>query len=117
MSGTTLYVGNGNGSVAVYSIGATTTTYVTTVTLTSGSVPTALAVDSANEFVYVADGSNSRIEYFSASTCNATTTTGCSAAPTAVTVGHDPVALTVAGSAGDLYVANAGSGEGSRLSA
>ena len=112
VSGTTLYVGNGNGSVAVYSIGATTTTYVTTVTLTSGSVPTALAVDSANEFVYVADGSNSRIEYFSASTCNATTTTGCSAAPTAVTVGHDPVALTVAGGAGDLYVANAGSGGG-----
>ena len=99
-------------SVAVYSIGATTTTYVTTVTLASGSVPTALAVDSANDFVYVADGSNSRIEYFSASTCNATTTTGCSAAPTAVTVGTDPVALTVASSAGDLYVANVGSGGG-----
>ena len=111
VSGSTLYVGNGNGSsVAVYSIGATTTTYVTTVTLASGSVPTALAVDSANDFVYVADGSNSRVEYFSSTTCNATTTTGCSATPTTVTVGHDPVALTVAGS--DLYVANAGSGGG-----
>ena len=116
VNGSTLYVGNGNGSVAVYSIGATTATYVTTVTLASGSVPTALAVDSANDFVYVADGSNSRIEYFSSATCNATTTTGCSATPTTVTVGHDPVALTVASSAGDLYVANAGAGEGSRLS-
>ena len=62
--------------------------------------------------MYVADGANSRIEYFSASTCNATTTTGCSATPTTVTVGHDPVALTIASSAGDLYVANAGSGGG-----
>src|SRR6202453_1664552 len=40
VSGSTLYGGKGNGSVAVYSIGATTTTYVTTVTLASGSVPT-----------------------------------------------------------------------------
>ena len=111
-NGTTLYVGNGNGTVAVFSVSSTTTTYVTTVTLPSGSVPTALAVDTANNFVYVADGSNSRIEYFNAATCNATTTTGCSATPPTVTVGHDPVALAVAGSAGNLYVANAGTGGG-----
>ena len=49
---------------------------MTTVTLPSGSVPTALAVDGTNGFVYVADGTNNRIEYFSASTCNATTTDG-----------------------------------------
>ena len=112
VSGSTLYVGNANGSVAVYSIGATTVTYVTTVALASGSVLTALAVDSTNDVVYVADGANSRIEYFSSTTCNATTTTGCSATPTTVTVGHDPVAVTVASSAGNLYVANAGSGGG-----
>ena len=41
-------------------------------------------------FVYVADGSNSRIEYFNASTCNATTTTGCSATPTTVTSATTP---------------------------
>jgi len=111
-NGSTLYVGNGNGTVAIYSVTTTTTTYVTTVTLPSGSVPTALAVDTANNYVYVADGSNSRIEYFNAATCNATTTSGCSATPATVTVGHDPVALAVAGSAGDLYVANAGTGGG-----
>ena len=110
VSGSTLYVGNGNGTVAVYN--ASTNAYVTTVTLPTQSVPTALAVDSTNGFVYVADGSNSRVEYFSATTCNATTTSGCSATPSTVPVGHEPVALTLASSAGDLYVANAGSGGG-----
>ena len=50
------------------------------------------------------------MEYFSASTCNATTTTGCSSTPLCVTVGNDPGALAVDGGAGDLYVANAGGG-------
>ena len=49
---------------------------VATVTLPSRSVPTALAVDTTNGFVYVADGTNNRVEYFSATTCNATTTSG-----------------------------------------
>ena len=101
---------NGNGTVAVYSVGATTTTYVTTVTLASASVPTALALDATNGYVYVADGANNRVEYFNAATCNATTTTGCSSPPATVPVGNDPVALAVANGPGqgDLYVANAG---------
>ena len=111
-SGSTLYVANANGSVAVYSIGATTTTYVTTVALASGSVPTALALDATDGYVYVADGANNRIEFFNATTCNADATTGCSSPPATVAVGDDPVALAVAGSAGDLYVANAGSAGG-----
>jgi subtilase family serine protease len=110
VSGSTLYVGNGNGTVAVYN--ASTDAYVTTVTLPTQSVPTALAVDSTNGILYVADGPNNRVEYFSATTCNATTTSGCSSAPSTVPVGHDPIALTLASSAGDLYVANAGSGGG-----
>ena len=110
VNGSTLYVGNTNNTVAVYD--ATNNGYVTTVTLPSLSHPTALAVDATNGFVYVADGSNNRIEYFDASTCNATTQTGCGATPTTVSVGNTPVALTVASSAGDLYVANAGSGGG-----
>ena len=57
--------------MALYSIGATTATYVTTVTLASGSVPAALALDTTNGFVYVADAANNRIEYFNAATCNA----------------------------------------------
>ncbi len=111
VNGSTLYVGNSsNGTVAVYD--ASANTWKATVSLLASSVPSALAVDSANGFVYVADRSNGRIEYFNAATCNATTQTGCSATPTAVSVGNTPVALTVAGSAGDLYVANAGSGGG-----
>jgi len=110
VSGSTLYVGNSNGTVAVYN--ASTNAYVTTVTLLSQSVPTALSVDANGGLVYVADGANSRIEYFSATTCNATTTSGCSATPSAVPVGHDPIALALASSAGDLYVANAGTGGG-----
>ena len=62
VSGSTLYVGNGNGTVAVYN--ATTNAYVATVTLPSSSVPSALAVDSTNGVVFVADRANSRIEYF-----------------------------------------------------
>ncbi len=112
VSGSTLYVGNTNGSVAVYNVSGSTPTWVATVSLLSGSVPTALAVDATNGFVYVADGTNNRVEYFSATTCNATTTTGCSATPSTVSVGKDPVALVVASGAGDLYVANAGTGGG-----
>src|ERR1700689_223774 len=89
-----------------------------TVDLLSGSVPTALAVDASNGVVYIADSANNRIEYFSASTCNAGTQTGYSGTPAVVTVGNaqvapdDPVALAVDSSAGDLYVANAGSAGG-----
>ena len=111
-NGSTLYVGNGNGTVAVYSVSASATTWVATVTLAVLSVPGALAVDTANGFVYVADKNNSRVEYFSATTCNATTTSGCAAAPSSVAVGNTPAALVVAGIVGDLYVANAGIGGG-----
>ena len=109
-NGSTLYVANGNGTVAVYN--ASTLAYVTTVTLPLLSSPTALAVDVTNGFVYVADGLGGRIEYFSATTCNATTTTGCGPTPATVAVGVDPVALAVASGAGNLYVANDGLGGG-----
>ncbi len=108
--GPTLYVGNSNGTVAVYN--ASTNAYVASVTLRASSVPTALAVDPTNGVVYVADGTNDRVEYFNASTCNASTTTGCSATPAKVSVGNDPISLAVDATAGDLYVANAGTGGG-----
>ena len=113
LNGSTLYVGNAsNGTVAVYDASTTTPTWKATVSLLSSSSPSALAVDPTNGFVYVADRNNGRIEYFNAATCNATTQSGCGASPTAVSVGNAPVALTVAGSAGNLYVADAGSGGG-----
>ena len=113
-NGSTLYVGNTNGTVAVYNVSGSTIAFVTTVTLPLLSVPTALAVDTTNGNVYVADGStNNRIEYFSATNCNATTTTGCSTTSTVSGLGiNDPVALVVATGAASLYVANAGSSGG-----
>ena len=82
VNGSTLYVANSNGTVAVYSATASATTFVTTVTLPASSVPTALAVDTGGSgSVYVADGANGRVAYFPATTCNATTTTGCSTTP------------------------------------
>jgi hypothetical protein len=108
--GSTLYVANSNTTLAVYN--ATTNTWVASVTLLSATTPTALAVDSASDTVYITDGVNHRVEYFSGTTCNDTTTTGCSAAPASVSVGTDPVAMAVDSSAGDLYVANAGTGGG-----
>ncbi|HEY6429404.1 MAG TPA: protease pro-enzyme activation domain-containing protein, partial [Acidimicrobiales bacterium] len=113
VSGSTLYVANGTGTtrtVAVYN--ASTNGFVTSVTLPSGTVPTALSVDATNGVVYVADGSNGRVEYFSATTCNASTTSGCSGTPSTVSVGTDPVALVVDASAGGLYVANGGGAGG-----
>ncbi len=105
--GSTLYVGNANGTVAVYN--ANTNAFVASLTLPSGTVPTALAVDSANGIAYVADGTNNRIEYFNATTCSATVTSGCSATPATVAVGNDPFSLAVDDAAGSLYVANAAS--------
>ena len=113
VNGSTLYVGNTNGTVAVYN--ATTNAWVATVNLLSSSLPTALAVDTTHATLYVADGSSkNRIEYINTANCNATTTTACSAIPSTVSgvLGHDPVGLAVAGAAGDLYVANAGTGGG-----
>ena len=113
VSGSTLYVGNTNGTVAVYN--TTTNAWVATVNLLATSVPTALAVDASDGVLYVADGSsNNRVEYISTANCNAITATGCTATPSTVsgTLGHDPVTMTVASGAGDLYVGDAGTGGG-----
>ena len=86
VNGSTLYVANSNGTVAVYSATTSATTYVTTVTLAASTVPTALAVDSGSSgSVYVADGANGRVAYFPVATCNATATTGCTS--------HAPIRL------------------------
>jgi len=112
-NGSTLYVANSNGTVAVFSATSSATRYVASLTVSASAVPTALAVDSAtNGSVYVADGANGKVAYFPALTCNATTTTGCSSTPSTVSVGNDPVALAVSNGSGDLYVANAGTGGG-----
>ena len=111
VNGSTLYVANSSGTVAVYN--ASTNAYVATVKLPSSSSPTSLAVDAANGFVYVGDaGSTNRIDYFSATTCNTIVFSGCSSPPATVSVGQDPVSMVVDDAAGSLYVANAGAGGG-----
>jgi DNA-binding beta-propeller fold protein YncE len=115
-NGSTLYVGNSNGTVAVYSVSPSATTWVATVNLPGPLLltptPTAIAVDSTHGTVYVADSTYHSVEYFNAATCNASNTSGCSVLPQSVSVGQDPVALAVASGAGYLYVANAGIGGG-----
>ena len=111
VNGATLYVGNAStGTVAVYN--AATNAYVTSVALPSGTIPSAIAVDSVKGVVYIADSGNGRVEYFSASTCNATTTSGCATTPATIAVGSLPLSLTVDQAVGNLYVGNAGSGGG-----
>ena len=106
VSGSTLYVANGNGTMAVYN--DSTNGFVASVTLPIGTLPTAVAVDATNGFVYVTDGSNGRVVYFNETTCNATTQSTCGSTPPTVSVGTDPVALAVDAGAGSLYVANGG---------
>jgi DNA-binding beta-propeller fold protein YncE len=111
VNGTTLYVVNtSSGAVAVYN--AATNAYVASVALPKSSLPSAIAVDPKKGIVYVADSANARVEYFSATTCNSSTTTGCATTPTTIAVGMVPKSLAVDGPVGNLYVGNAGSGGG-----
>ena len=50
----------------------------------------------------------SGVDYFNASTCNATVATGCAATPATVSLSQHPVSMVVDDAAGSLYVANAG---------
>ena len=106
-NGSTLYVANSSGTVAVYN--ASTDAYVTSVSLPASSSPTSLAVDAASGVVYVGDAGTVRgIDYFNATTCNATFTTGCSTTPATISLSQHPVSMVVDDAAGSLYVANAG---------
>ena len=107
LSGSTLYVANSNGTVAVYN--ASTNAFVTSVSLPATSSPTALAVDSSGGFVYVGDaGTVNGIAYFNATTCNAIVTTTCSTTPATISLSQHPVSMVVDDAVGSLYVADAG---------
>ena len=111
VNGSTLYVANSNGTVAVYN--ASTDAYVTSVSLPVSSSPTSLAVDASNGAVYVGDaGAVSRVDYFNATICNASVTTGCSTIPATISLPQNPVSMVVDDAAGSLYVAEGGSGGG-----
>jgi subtilase family serine protease len=112
VNGSTLYVVNtASGTVAVYN--ASSDAYVASVSLPQPSFATAIAVDPAKGFVYVTDSGNARVDYFSAKTCNASTTTGCPATPATIPLdSNNPASLAVDDAAGALYVGNAGNGGG-----
>ena len=105
VNGSTLYVGNANGTVSV--VDAATNAPVATLTLPTGAVPSAIAIAPSGE-VYVSDSANGTVDYFDGSTCNATTTSGCSStpAPISLTSGYSaPEAMVYDPTDGDLFVA------------
>ncbi|MGC2175513.1 MAG: InlB B-repeat-containing protein, partial [Acidimicrobiales bacterium] len=108
LDGTSLYVDNGVNSVAVFDTASTD--FFGPKTLPSGAVPSSVVADTTNGDIYVADSANSAIDYFSASTCNDTSQTGCSTTASAITGADDPVSMVLDPSNGDIYVANYGGG-------
>jgi DNA-binding beta-propeller fold protein YncE len=112
LDGSTLYVANADtGTVSVFNV--TTGKFTGSVALPLGAAeeadPKSIKVDSSHT-VYVADNFNSAVDYFNGATCSATTQTGCATAPKVITVGSDPIDMTVDASVNDLYVANSGGG-------
>jgi DNA-binding beta-propeller fold protein YncE len=84
----------------------------TAITLPGNPGPAALAYDSVNHTVYVADASTGNVSLINATTCNATHLSGCATAPKVATLGLTaPGAITVdtAGKFNAVYVADEGS--------
>jgi DNA-binding beta-propeller fold protein YncE len=84
---------------------------VTAVRLPGSPGPAALAYDSKNHTVYVADANIGNVAMIDASTCNATDTTGCSASPKVAPLGLTaPTAIAVDTSRhyNAIYVADEG---------
>src|SRR5580704_7858827 len=61
--------------------------------VTVGGFPTGIAVDPADQTVYVANGDANSLSMFSEATCNATTTTGCADPRSIPTGGQDPIGV------------------------
>ena len=98
-------------TVAVYSVSASTTTWVATVTLRcSGNERARCRYHRRFRVRRRWPQQSSRV--FRRDELQRQHDVGVLLDSATVTVGHDPVALTVASGAGDLYVANAGSGGG-----
>jgi DNA-binding beta-propeller fold protein YncE len=74
-------------------------------TVTVGSHPTEIAVDSQSDTVYVANANNS-LTLIDGRTCNASQTSGCGQVPAQVSVGSGPEVVAVDAAASTAYVAN-----------
>jgi DNA-binding beta-propeller fold protein YncE len=86
---------------------------VTAVNLESGAGASGLVYDAANHTVYVADANSGDVSMINASTCNASTTTSCAAAPKIAALNLTaPSAVAVDTSGGNdvFYVADSSAG-------
>jgi uncharacterized repeat protein (TIGR02543 family) len=110
LDGSTLYIGNqGAATVAVFDTASNR--FLASKALPSGATSSAIVVASGHE-VYVADGTNNAVDYFSGSTCTISFQTGCATVASAITGLSSPDAMTLDPSNGDVYVANGGGGIG-----
>ena len=75
-----------------------------------GTSPTALAVDLANNTVYVADQDSDTVSLVNAATCNIAKLAGCGAPVATVHVGKAPAGVAIDQATGTVYVVNSGAG-------
>lgn len=75
-----------------------------------GAFPTALAVDMADNTVYVADQDAGTVSLVNAATCNVTRLIGCGAPVATVHVGKAPAGVAIDQATGTVYVVNSGAG-------
>jgi DNA-binding beta-propeller fold protein YncE len=74
----------------------------------SGAFPTAVAMDLATDTVYTSNANSDTVSVINGALCNAALTTGCAQSPHSVTVGLNPVDLSVDQATNTVYVANNG---------
>ena len=77
-------------------------------TVAVGNNPYALAVDQANDTIYVANSASGSVSVINGATCNAHTTAGCSQTPPAVPTGLGAGFVAVDGALHTAFAVNAG---------
>jgi YVTN family beta-propeller protein len=75
-------------------------------TVATGESPRGVAIDPANETLYVADVADKTVAILDASTCRASDTSGCGQTPKFVSVGTSPDAIAISPDDRTVYVAN-----------
>ncbi len=71
-----------------------------------GGFPTGIALNSATDTIYVANGTTHTLSLLDGKTCNARDSSGCRQQVTAVTAGADPIGVAVDESTNTVYVVN-----------
>ena len=116
-----VYVANGDdGTVSVIDASAcngtdTTGCDRTPATVTVGSGPDGVAIDSATGTVYVANGGDGTVSVVDGATCNGSVSSGCGQTPITVAVGNGPGGVTVDEATHTVYVIYGPGGEATNL--